>query len=104
MIFSSPPQFGQCSRSSYNRRLSKRAALTLARWLTHPSAAGGGRLLMAGSWWSRAAASRTQNLKEVGPGDGQLRRNLSGGFGSSAVLRTRRVGHAEDQAGDLRQC
>ena len=49
MIFSSPPQFGQCSRSSYNRRLSKRAALTLARWLTHPSAAGGGRLLMAGS-------------------------------------------------------
>lgn len=41
--------------------------------------------LMAGSWWSRAAASRTQNLKEVGPGDGQLRRNLSGRFGSRAL-------------------
>ena len=31
MILSSPLPFEQCSRSSYNRRLRKRAALTIAR-------------------------------------------------------------------------
>jgi hypothetical protein len=40
---------------------------------------------VAGSWWSRAAASPTQNLKEVGPGDGQLRRDLTGRFGSASA-------------------
>lgn len=45
MVLSSPLPFEQCSRSSDNRCLRKRAALTLARQSSHPSAAGGGRLL-----------------------------------------------------------
>ena len=32
MIFSSPPQFGQCSRSISNTRLSSRAQLSLTGW------------------------------------------------------------------------
>jgi hypothetical protein len=40
---------------------------------------------MAGSWLSRAAALRTQKLKQIGPGDRQLRRSLTGGFGSASA-------------------
>jgi len=47
MIFSSPPQFGQCLRSSSNTRVSSRAELMLAGSPNRLSAAGGGRLFVA---------------------------------------------------------
>jgi hypothetical protein len=46
-IFSSPPQFGQCSRSISNTCASDRAELMLARLLKRLSAAGGDRQVMA---------------------------------------------------------
>ncbi len=43
------------------------------------------RQVMAGSWLSRATASLTQNLKEAAPDDRQLRRSLTGRFGSAVI-------------------
>jgi len=53
MSASSPPQFGQWSMSSSNTRMSSHAQLMLARSLNRLSAAGGGRLFVAGTATSR---------------------------------------------------
>jgi len=43
------------------------------------------RPLLAGARWPRAAASRRRSPQEVDPSVGQLWRNATGRFGSSAV-------------------
>jgi hypothetical protein len=56
MIFSSLPQFGQCSRSISNTCASDRAELMLPRLLKRLSAAGGDRQVMADCRQLRPAA------------------------------------------------